>query len=146
MSDLTLSSDKTKLQLDVVHGWLSQAYWSPSIRSDVVAKAFANSFSVGAYLPDGQQVAVARAVSDGATFAWLCDVFVADAYRGRGVAKQMTQHLLALPELQTLRLWLLGTRDAHEVYRAIGFSETEPGRFMVLRTPPPNWQAATPVP
>ena len=138
---ITLSADKSKLQLDTVSGWLSQTYWSPNIRREVVAKAFANSFAVGAYLSDGEQVAVARAVSDGATFAWLCDVFVADSYRGRGLAKQMTQHLLALPELQTLRIWLLGTRDAHEIYRAVGFNEVEPGRFMVLRTPTTNWQA-----
>ena len=140
-SDVTISTDSYRLQLDTVHGWLHQTYWSPNIRRDVVERAFANSYCAGAYLADGTQVAVARVVSDGATFGWLCDVFVAPAYRGRGLAKQMTRELMALPALATLRSWMLGTRDAHEVYRALGFHDMEPGRFMVLRPPTAHWQA-----
>jgi predicted GNAT family acetyltransferase len=102
--EITLSTDKRRLQLDVVHSWLHKTYWSPDIRREIVEKAFANSLAIGGYLRDGTQVAVARVVSDGATFAWLCDVYVAEDYRGRGLAKTMGRHLLELPELQTLRL------------------------------------------
>ena len=140
-TDVTISTDPHQLQLDTVHGWLHQTSWSPNIRREVVARAFANSYSVGAYLADGTQVAVARVVSDGATFGWLCDVFVEPAFRSRGLATQMTQHLMALPSLATLRTWMLGTRDAHEVYRALGFHDLEPGRFMVLKPPAATWQA-----
>lgn len=140
-TDVTISTDPNRLQLDTVHGWLHQTYWSPNIRREVVEHAFANSYSAGAYLADGTQVAVARVVSDGATFGWLCDVFVDPAFRSRGLAKQMTQQLMALPALATLRTWMLGTRDAHEIYRALGFHELEPGRFMVLKPPAAHWQA-----
>ncbi len=140
LAAIALSHDRARLQLDTVHGWLRGTYWSPDIRRDVVERAFANAYVVGAYLNDGTQVGVARAVSDGATFAWLCDVFVAEAHRGQGVARAMAQALIALPELATLRLWLLGTRDAQEVYRPLGFGETAPGRFMVMRPPTANWQ------
>src|SRR5689334_17057733 len=125
MTAWTLSMDPGRLDLPRVYGWLRAAYWSPGVRRDVVERAFANSLSVGAYAADGGQVGVARAVTDCATFAWLCDVFVDPAMRGRGIARAMVRELMADPRLQTLRRWCLGTRDAHGVYAALGFAPVD---------------------
>src|SRR5678815_3908753 len=122
---MDISFDPSRLDLDVVYGWLRGSYWSPNIRRDVVERAFANSLVAGAYV-DGVQVGVARAATDRATFAWLCDVFVAEPARGRGVATALVRGLIGHPELATLRRWALATRDAHRVYRAFGFAPADP--------------------
>jgi len=96
---------------------------------------------MGAYAPDGRQVGFARAVTDGATFAWLADVFVLPAHRGRGIARGMVTALLEHPELQGLRRWMLATADAHVLYAALGFDAPDhPHRLMERRQPgvPPS--------
>jgi GNAT superfamily N-acetyltransferase len=130
--------DPRRLDLDRVHGWLRAAYWSPGVRRDVVERAFANSLSVGAYAADGSQVGVARAVTDCATFAWLCDVYVDAAMRGRGIARAMVRELMADARLQTLRRWCLGTRDAHGVYAALGFAPVD-ARIWMEYKPADAW-------
>ena len=135
----TVSTDPSLLDLDVVHGWLRGAYWSTGVRRDVVVRAFANSLVAGAY-DAGRQIGVARVVTDQATFAWLCDVFVAEDARGRGVARAMVRELLADPRLQTLRRWSLATRDAHEVYRPLGFGPVDATIWMELKPDPERWQ------
>jgi GNAT superfamily N-acetyltransferase len=137
---VTLSPARARLQLDVVHGWLRGSYWSPGVRRDVVERAFAGSLFVGAYDSGGAQVGVARAVTDRATFAWLCDVFVAEAHRGRGLARAMVRALLDDPRLTTLRRFCLATRDAHEVYRPLGFVAVDPARWMERLGAPAAWQ------
>lgn len=136
-----LSTDPARIQLDVVHGFLSTCYWSPGVRRDVVEKALANSIVVGAYeQATGSQVGYARAVTDRATFAWLCDVFVLEPHRGRGLSRRMVSMLIVHPELQTLRRWALGTRDAHEVYRPLGFSGVIEKRWMEKVLPESGWK------
>ena len=130
--------DPGRLDLVRVHGWLRDAYWSPGVRFDIVERAFANSLSVGAYAADGQ-VAVARAVTDCATFAWLCDVFVDPTMRGRGIARAMVRALMADPRLQTLRRWCLATRDAHGVYAALGFAAVNARIWMEYKPPADAW-------
>jgi len=129
-----LSDDKAGLQIDVIHGFLAaDAYWSPGIPLGVVERAIANSRCVGVYGPDGAQVAFARLVTDSATFAYLCDVFVLPAARGLGLSKAMVGFLIAHPELQNLRRWMLVTRDAHHLYSQFGFepiSAEQVGRLM----------------
>lgn len=129
MPDWSISLDPDRIQLDVVHEWLRSGYWSPGVRRDVVERAFANSHVVGAY-SHGRQVGVARAVTDGATFGWLCDVFVDEGARGQGIATAMVKALVEDPRLQTLRRWCLGTRDAHAVYRPFGFEPVDPRVWM----------------
>jgi GNAT superfamily N-acetyltransferase len=136
---MDISTDPARLQLDVVYPWLRGSYWSPDIRRDVVARAFANSVVAGAYV-EGVQVGVARVATDRATFAWLCDVFVAEASRGQGVATRLVRALFDHPELQTVRRWLLGTRDAHPVYAPFGFQAADPKIFMVHAPDPARWQ------
>jgi len=137
----TVSTDPARIQLDTVHAWLRTSYWSPDVRRDVCERAFAHSLAAGAYTPDGRQLGVARAATDRATFAWLCDVFVDPSARGLGIARALVGALMAHPDLQTLRRWLLGTRDAHEVYRPLGFAEVPPGIFMVCAPDPRRWTA-----
>jgi GNAT superfamily N-acetyltransferase len=136
----SVSRDPARLQLDVVHGWLASAYWSPDVRRDVLERAFANSLVAGAYDARGAQIGVARAVTDQATFAWLCDVFVAEDWRGRGIARAMVRALMADERLATLRRWCLATRDAHDVYRPLGFEPVDAARWMERRLDPAAWR------
>jgi N-acetylglutamate synthase-like GNAT family acetyltransferase len=128
-----LSDDKAELQLDVIHGFLVEAYWSLGIPREVVARAIEHSMCIGAYGPDGGQVGFARLITDRATFAYLADVFVLEAARGLGLAKAMVAHFLDHPELRNLRRWMLVTRDAHGVYARFGFegvSDEQRSRIM----------------
>jgi GNAT superfamily N-acetyltransferase len=119
--------------LDVVHGFLRDSYWSPGIARDVVVRACASSVCAIARDEAGALVGFARLVTDRATFAWLCDVFVLPAHQGRGIARALVAALRAHPELQGLRRWLLATRDAHGVYAALGFTMlAEPERWMEI--------------
>jgi GNAT superfamily N-acetyltransferase len=140
MLDWMVSMDPAKLQLDVVYPWLRDSYWSTGIRRDVVERAFANSLVAGAYR-GAVQIGVARLVTDRATFAWLCDVFVEVSARGQGVARAMVTTFLADPGLATLRRWSLATRDAHEVYRPLGFGAVDPAIWMQYLPSPNSWQA-----
>lgn len=141
MTDWLLSTDPARLDLDRIHGWLASEYWSPGVRREIVERAFANSLAIGAYTPDGEQLAVARVVTDRATFAWLCDVFVAPHARGRGIARAMVRALLANPELATLRRWCLATRDAHGVYEPCGFAPIDPRLWLEHKPDPARWSA-----
>ncbi len=128
-----VSDDPARLDLEVIHGFLSRAYWSRGIPRSVVDKAVAHSLCVGAYL-GASQVGFARAVSDYATFAYVADVFVLEAHRGRGLAIAMVDSLKRHPHLQGLRTWLLLTRDAHGLYRKLGFTGLDdPARAMILQ-------------
>src|SRR5690349_10288539 len=136
--DYEVSLDPARVQLDVVYPWLRDCYWSTGVRRDVVERAFANSLVAGAYR-NGRQVGVARAVTDQATFAWLCDVFVDDTARGQGIATAMVKALIDDPRLQTLRRWCLATRDAHAVYRPLGFEPVDARIWMQHLLAPTRW-------
>ncbi|MBQ0902632.1 GNAT family N-acetyltransferase [Micromonospora sp. U21] len=143
-----LSTDPARLDLDRVHRWLStDAYWALGRDRQTVVRAFAGSLPFGVYRPgDGRQVAVARAVTDGATFAWLCDVYVDRAARGHGLggwlAGAVRDHLAGLG----VRRILLATNDAHQVYARVGFTPLDdPTRWMQLDRRPPV-TPVTPVP
>jgi GNAT superfamily N-acetyltransferase len=115
------------LQVDRVHAWLSEnAYWALGRPRDVTERAIAGSRTMGVYRDGGdgmpgEQVAFARAVTDGATYAWVCDVFVAPAARGVGVGSAMVGELVRWLEAQGIMRVVLATRDAHEVYARLGF-------------------------
>ena len=128
-----LSEDAAHLDLDRVHGWLStDAYWSLGRARDVVERAFAGSAFVVA-LRDGKQVAVARIVSDRATFAWLCDVYVDPAHRGHGLGRRLAAWAVEWAERHGVQRVVLATRDAHGVYATAGFAPLEgPDRYMEI--------------
>ena len=134
-----LSTDPARLDVPLIHRYLSQeSYWARHIPYATVERALANSLNFGAYTPDGQQAGFARVVSDRATFAWLCDVFVLPEYRKQGLAKALVRAALAHPELQGLRRHLLATLDAHTVYQAVGYTPlAHPERWLELAHPAP---------
>ncbi|MCJ8142139.1 GNAT family N-acetyltransferase [Ancylobacter sp. A5.8] len=131
-----ISTDPARLNVDVIHGFLSQeAYWSPGIPRSVVARALAHSLCFGLYHGDAQ-VGLARVVTDTASFALLADVFVLKEHRGKGLSKALMQRVIDHEDLQGLRRLLLLTSDAHGLYRQFGFEEIgNPWRFMEILRP-----------
>lgn len=124
----------SETDIEIIHGVLRDTYWSPGVARDVVARACANSMCAIARDDSGKLIGFARLVTDKATFAWLCDVIVLPGKQGKGVGRALVQKFQAHPELQSLRRWLLGTKDAHGVYAPLGFSPlAEPARFMEIR-------------
>lgn len=118
---LLISADKALLDLDLIHRFLSEeAPWSRGIPLELVARAIAGSLCFGAYLA-GRQVGFARVISDAATFAYLADVFVLPAQRGQGIAKRLMEAVMAHPELQGLRRFMLATSTAPQLYAQYGF-------------------------
>ena len=119
-----VSTDRARLDLPVIAGFLRGAYWSEGVPSEIVLRSIEHSLPFGLYDPDGAQAGFARVVSDRAVFAYLGDVFVLPAYRGRGLGVALVECVLAHPDLQGLRRWHLATADAHELYRRFGFAES----------------------
>jgi len=131
-----LSFERADMQLDLIHAFLSGAYWSVGIPRHVVEKAIAHSLCAGMFDDENEQVAFARVISDYATFAYLADVFVLPAHRGQGLARQMIEGLHAHPELQGLRRWALFTRDMQPVYAKLGWEPyPHTDRLMVREDP-----------
>jgi len=128
-----ISTDKSRLDLDVIHRFLSEeSYWAQTRTREQTQTAIENSICFGVY-SENAQIGFARVVSDQATFAYLGDVFILDEFRGRGLSKWLMETILAHPDLQGLRRWILATRDAHELYSQYGFSELKhPSRWMEL--------------
>jgi len=130
--DFEISDAHDKLDLDVIHGFLTAAYWSPGIPREIVARAVRNSLCFGLYRRSAQ-IGFARFVTDRATFAYLADVFVLPEHRGQGLATWMVGTALTHPALQGLRRVLLATRDQHKLYAQFGFEPlARPERFMEI--------------
>ena len=124
------------LDFATVHGWLTTTYWSPGISRILVEQGFANSrLVIGAFIHE-RQVGVARALTDTTRFGYVLDVFVDEAFRGRGIARSMVQCLVEHPDAVLVKRWLLATREAHGVYRPLGFAPlAEPGKWMAREQP-----------
>lgn len=134
--DYEIDDDTARLDLDVVHGFVTTSYWAEGVPRDVVERSLANSLNLGLY-HGGSQVGLTRAVTDRATFAWVGDVFVLPEHRGRGLGHWMIETLLAHPDLAGLRRFMLATSDAHQVYAECGFVPlADPGRYMEIRCSP----------
>lgn len=130
MSTCFVTTDPGKIDRDLVHGFLAQSYWSKGLPREVFERAIANAVCFSVY-DGGAQVGFARVVTDRATFAYLADVFVLGSHRGRGLSKLLMQTIVAHPELQGLRRWVLATRDAHGLYARYGFTPLhQPEAFM----------------
>ena len=135
MSAYEISTDSARLDVDAIHAFLTQSYWSPGIPRATVARAIANSLCFGVFW-QGQQVGFARMVTDRTTFAYLCDVYVLEAHRGHGLAKQLMDRVMRHPDLQGLRRMMLATRDAHGLYAQFGFTAlSAPDRIMEVVNP-----------
>jgi GNAT superfamily N-acetyltransferase len=121
-----VSTNRDRLDLVVVHGFLTMAYWSRGVSPETVRRSIEHSMPFGVYL-DEQQVGFARVISDLTTFAYLSDVFVLPEARGQGLARFLMECILTHPDLRGLRMWVLFTRDAHGLYEQSGF---EPGKML----------------
>lgn len=134
-----ISTDPARLDVAAIHRYLSQdSYWARHIPLATVERAIAHSLCFGAYAPDGRLAGFYRVVTDRATFAWLCDVFVLPAHRGHGLGKQLVSTMLAHPDLQNLRRHLLATLDAHGLYEQHGYTPLRhPERWLERAHPNP---------
>lgn len=134
--DLEISSDPARVDRDLVHAFLSrESYWALGVSREVVERAIDGSIPFSASV-EGTQVGFARAVTDGATFAWIADVFVVVSHRGQGIGTRIVEAVLAHPQVGGARNVLLATADAHGVYARHGFVPlVEPERYLNLRRP-----------
>lgn len=130
-----ISTDKQRLDLTTIHAFLSTSYWAEGIPLETVQRAIEHSMAFGLYR-DEQQIGFARLVTDYTTFAYVADVFVLEPFRGQGLSKWLLSVMREHPELQGLRRWLLGTKDAHGLYKQFGFTPLWwPERFMEVLVP-----------
>jgi N-acetylglutamate synthase-like GNAT family acetyltransferase/predicted metal-dependent hydrolase len=136
LDELEISTERGRLDVDLIHEFLGkESYWAKNVPRDVVERSIANSLCFGVYR-DGKQIAFARVISDFATFAYLADVFVVKEERGKGVSKFLVANILAHPQLQGLRRFLLATEDAQGLYAQFGFEPiTHPERYMTIHRP-----------
>jgi GNAT superfamily N-acetyltransferase len=126
----TISTDPARLDVDAIFGYLSRSYWANQRNKETVEKSLQHSLNFGMYLGD-QQVGLARVITDLATFAYLCDVYVLEEHRGDGLGKWLIDTVTSHPDLANIRMFLLATRDAHGLYQQYGFEELpQPERWM----------------
>lgn len=127
-----ISNDKSKLNIDTIHGFLSRSHWAANRKRETIVKSIEHSLCYGVY-QENRQVGFARLVTDYCTYAYLCDVFVDEEYRGRGLSKWLMECIMENPDLGQLRRFTLATKDAHGLYEKFGFkplSDEEQRRFM----------------
>jgi len=135
-----ITEDKTEMDIDAIHHYLSRSYWAENIPKTVVAKAIENSLCFGVLFVDEQQnqqqIGFARVITDSATFAYLADVYILAEHRGNGLSKKMMKGIVEHPQLQGLRRMMLATKDAHGLYQQFGFEPlSEQQMFMQVWTP-----------
>lgn len=135
MTAYEITCDKSRLDIEAIHRFLAQSYWSPGIPRAVIERAIENSLCFGLLL-ERQQVGFARVITDKATFAYLADVYVLLEHRGKGLSLRLMEQIIRHPDLQGLRRFMLGTRDAHSLYEKFGFKPlAAPERVMEIHNP-----------
>lgn len=133
--DYEISTDPARIDVAVVHGFLTNCYWAKGISLELVRRSIEHSICFSMFHGNAQ-IGFARVVTDRATFAYLADVFVLEPHRGKGLSKWLMECIQSHPDLQGLRRWMLATRDAHGLYRQFGFHElANPERFMEIHRP-----------
>lgn len=134
-SEYEITTDQDRLDIAAIHSYLTQSYWSPGIPLEIVKRAISNSLSFG-LLHEQKQIGFARIVTDKATFAYLADVYILEAHRGKGLSKWLIEVILSHDDLQRLRRFVLATKDAHGLYSRFGFKElANPSRMMEIHNP-----------
>jgi GNAT superfamily N-acetyltransferase len=122
INNYLFSTDKNKLQLNVIHDYLSkESYWAQNMPLELIKESIAGSICFAIYF-NNKQIAYARVITDNATFAYLADVFVLEEHRGKGLSKELMRFILDHPSLKKLRRFMLATRDAHGLYKQFGFN------------------------
>ncbi len=125
--EFTISTDRGKLDLDMMYEYLTNCYWSPGITRDRIRQFIPHSLCFGLY-NENRQIGFARVITDYSTFAYVADVFVLDGFRGRGLGKWLIKTIVEHPGLQDLRRWVLFTQDAHGLYARFGFTRIDDAR------------------
>ena len=133
MPELVVSYDCTTYDFDVIVPFIQQSYWGAGRRRDDIVRAFQHSWTVGLFLPGGQQIGWARATSDTVFHAYIFDLAVIERFRGRGIGRRLVEVLMQHPELTNVTGWMLSTRYHHDLYRTFGFEDAEQGRYMTLK-------------
>lgn len=130
-----ITTDTARMDVSAIHAFLSQTCWSPGIPLGVVQRAIAHSLCFGVF-SGAAQIGFARVITDKATFAYLADVYILEAHRGKGLSRRIVEQVVAHPDLQGLRRTLLATRDAHALYAQYGFKPlAAPDRMMEVHRP-----------
>lgn len=130
-----ISTDPARLDLEAIHAYLTHSYWAEGISRELVARSLAGSLAFGLYA-GARQIGLARVITDRATFAYLCDVYVLEEFRGQGLGRWLMETVVAHPELQGLRRFTLVTRDAHGLYASLGFGPlARPEGYMEISRP-----------
>jgi GNAT superfamily N-acetyltransferase len=132
--EYVISTDRDRLDLDVIHDFLSRSYWANGRARERVRQSVEHSLPFGLYHRN-DQIGFARVLTDYVVLAFLADVFVLEAHRGKGLGTWLVETVTSLPEFQPVRRWLLGTRDAHDLYRKFGFGEPAAGVLMERLNP-----------
>ena len=116
-----ISTEKEKMDIDLIHSFLTRSYWAEGISKEIVRRSIEGALCFGVF-ENEKQIGFARMITDRATFAYLADVFIIDEYRGLGLSKWLMEVIMSHPDLQGLRRLMLATRDAHELYKKFGFT------------------------
>jgi GNAT superfamily N-acetyltransferase len=127
-----ISTDKSKLQLDVIVDFLNnKSYWAQTRSKAIIEKSIANSICFGVFTQENKQVGFARVITDFAVFAWLLDVFIIEDHKGKGLGKMLMQEIMSNNDFSDIRRWGLGTDDAHGLYEKFGFTPlSNPAKMM----------------
>ncbi|MCI0614294.1 GNAT family N-acetyltransferase [bacterium] len=132
LGQFELTTDKNRMQVDVIYRFLQKSYWANKRSLEAIKKSIEHSLPFGIFDGD-RQIGFARVISDYSTFAWIADVYIEEEYRGKGLSKWLMESMLAHPELQDLRRWVLATKDAHALYSQFGFKLlNKPERWMEI--------------
>jgi GNAT superfamily N-acetyltransferase len=133
LGEFTINTDKTKMDIPVIHQYITRSYWAEGIPVETIEKAVEGSLCFGVFHGE-KQIGLARVITDAATFAYLCDVFIDESYRGRGLGKWLMETILGHESLQGLRRIALTTKDAHGLYSQYGFTPLPiPERWMIIQ-------------
>lgn len=133
IDDFLFTSDKTKMIYKDIHSYLTRSYWSEGIALEPIIKAFNNSYCAG-IIHNNKQIAYARMVTDYTTFAYLCDVFVLEEFRGKGLSKKLLELIFEEEKFKNIRSIMLSTKDAHKLYEKFGFVQhPEPHKIMIKK-------------
>lgn len=127
-----ISTDKSRLELDVIYNFITKSYWAKGRSQEVIKRTIENSICFGVY-ENGRQIGFARVVSDRAIMAYIMDLFILESHRARGLSKWLMECILNHPELREVRRWVLNTRDAHGLYARFGFQPISKPEFAMER-------------
>lgn len=136
--DYTVSDERDRLDMDVIHGFLTRSYWATGIKRERVQRAMDNSFCYGLYKGD-TQIGFARVLSDLSAIAYLMDVFVLEEHRGKGLGQWLVKCLMDDPAFAPVRRWMLATHDAHTLYEKFGFGPYEPASDLMMKFNPDRY-------